>query len=1206
MKVKESFVSRPLRREIIKLRTLIVMGVVSLFFFIHAIAVASERGNFLLYLLLMTTLTYFCLKALHEWYHYFSISAPAPKQPDRIYTVDVFTTFCAGEPYDMLRQTLEAAVQMDYPSFVVWCCDEADDPLVRNICLELGVRHVTRTDKKDAKAGNINNALKLAKGELCLVLDPDHVPAPGFLKAVVPFFDDPGIGFVQVVQAYYNHPESLVAKGAAQQTYQFYGPMMMSMHAYGTVQAIGANCTFRRTALDSIGGHAAGLAEDMHTAMRLHAKGWRSVYHPAVLSRGLVPSTLSAYYKQQLKWSRGTFELLVTTYPRLFRKFTWRQRLHYFTLPFHYAGGLIFLINFLIPILSLLTGEMPLNIDITEFALASFPLFTMILLIRHYVQHWVAEETERGIHVVGGFLQIGTWWVHLLGMCYTLIRKKVPYIPTPKHGNDHTPLALNLPNLLVITASLLAIVFGLNYDLNPYSLFMAALAGVNVCIMVVVLLISKNEQRDWDGEPSRARKVKMGFWKWRHGVYAFMRKYAIICAMIVLVVAVWAYLSGDAATSPGKESGLLSGNGQFYWGRVTNGMHSGKLSGLTKVLVFDVQQLDENVLLPKMNSIVLEGAIPFIRCALNVPDKNTLRMLANGAYDSAWQAAASQLAKVNYPVFLNITQQTPQYDGQDSSGILFREIWERVHSIFENAGAAQFVWVWNADHSSLLPEGYPGRRFVDWLMVNIKDGTGNASFDSLYTKWHEQSLFNSGMPVMVAAPFQSGSGFNLLWWNAAIKTIHTKFPEVMGAVVEAEQGPFSQLDSLQVHWKNELRPVVDATLLAESGLKEKNKHKEARIRHLPDSLRGIVYDKGYHWFRNKHEPSRKALELDFREMKNAGINTVLRSMPGIYDQNIIHVADETGMALIPRVWPDFDIAHLNDEKLLDRERNRIHQLVKKRSGQTNIIAWSIGGDMLDAIERRFPAPAGFALRAKYLDWLEQVCSMLHETDTTRPVCIDVLWDERGAARLKLLKKLVPSADVFLLTADSTNKKALNAPLHEKTVWGNLPAHWWGKLEKPGQGPLILPAWQDMQSSSGVMLNGVIDLDGNRKESYDSMMKYWNPQWQTTRKETLPEIKILKPAKVVLEKEVLTYNLLFRNAMQHDWKLLPDSSHSFKIEWFLVKTDGYGSYQNMVPVGRGAVLQLTIPHAPLYYRLYVKISRDGYTRTTISTLNIPLY
>jgi cellulose synthase (UDP-forming) len=109
---------------------------------------------------------------------------------------------------------------------------------------------------------------------------------------------------------------------------------MMTMNSYGTVNAIGANCVFRRKALDSIGGHAPGLSEDMHTAMQLFAKGWKSIYVPQIFSKGLVPSSLTSFYKQQLKWSRGTLDLLVTVFPKLFRHFTWRQRIHFGVLPF--------------------------------------------------------------------------------------------------------------------------------------------------------------------------------------------------------------------------------------------------------------------------------------------------------------------------------------------------------------------------------------------------------------------------------------------------------------------------------------------------------------------------------------------------------------------------------------------------------------------------------------------------------------------------------------------------------------------------------------------------------------------------------------------------------------------------------------------------------------------------------------------------------
>ncbi|MEM9790679.1 MAG: glycosyltransferase, partial [Planctomycetota bacterium] len=165
---------------------------------------------------------------------------------------------------------------------------------LKQVCQDLGVIHVYRgEDKTDAKAGNINFALEhYATGEIAVVLDPDHQPRPDFLDKTVPYFENPKVGFVQCVQAYSNQNDSLIAKGAAEHTYHFYGPMMMSMNTYGTVQAIGANCTFRRAALDSIGGHAAGLSEDMHTSMRLHSAGWESVYVPENLSRGLVPSTL--------------------------------------------------------------------------------------------------------------------------------------------------------------------------------------------------------------------------------------------------------------------------------------------------------------------------------------------------------------------------------------------------------------------------------------------------------------------------------------------------------------------------------------------------------------------------------------------------------------------------------------------------------------------------------------------------------------------------------------------------------------------------------------------------------------------------------------------------------------------------------------------------------------------------------------------------
>ncbi|MCF0052642.1 glycosyltransferase [Dyadobacter sp. LJ53] len=544
--MKRISITPPSKKELITLRVMIFIGCLAIVFFLYNVLDRSVRGYAPLYWMLMVTLLFTCLKLLYEWYHYLYITVPETPPLNRNFTVDIFTTFCAGEPYEMILETLKAVKAITYPH-ETYLCDEANDPFLKEVCHQLGVHHVTRTDKINAKAGNINNALKQSTGELCVVLDPDHVPLPDFLDPIVPHFVHPEIGYVQVVQAYKNGDESLIAKGAAQQTYQFYGPIMMTMNKYGTVLAIGANCTFRRTALDSIGGHAAGLAEDLHTSMQLHAKGWKSVYVPEVMARGLVPSTLSAYYKQQLKWSRGVFDLLVTAYPKLFSQFTWRQKLHYGILPLHYMSGIIYLINFLIPVIALCFDISPMRMDVSEFGLAVFPLIASIVLIRHFVQWWVMEEEERGFHMVGGLLLIGSWWIFILGLVYTIIGKKVPYVPTPKDGNEANNWPLNVPNLVVLGISAAAIGYGLLTDWNPYNLVMAGFAGLNCLFMCFTIAASRQQQfrllrasHPWlDAVMGRVKFVKGALWILRHQLYTGLRSTAMLVTLLLL--GVWIY-----------------------------------------------------------------------------------------------------------------------------------------------------------------------------------------------------------------------------------------------------------------------------------------------------------------------------------------------------------------------------------------------------------------------------------------------------------------------------------------------------------------------------------------------------------------------------------------------------------------------------------------------------------------------------------------
>lgn len=390
----------PTLKDIWTVRILAALGLVCLLILWVRLLAVEVRGAPWFYWPILVTLSYRMLWWTMEWLNYIRPKFAAHTKPRRHWTVDVLTTACPGEPRGMILRTLIAMSAIRYPH-ENYLCDEGDDPVLKEACQALGIHHITRKHKTDAKAGNINNALKQATGEVVVVLDPDHEPAPFLLERVLGHFEDPAVGFVQSVQAYRNQHESYVADGAAKQTYLFYGPLMIGMNAYGTTQAIGANCVFRRVALDSIGGHAAGLSEDMHTTMRLYAKGWRSVYVPEILTRGLVPSSLSAFCKQQLKWACGSMELLLQEYPKLFRGMTPWQRLHYLLAPAYFLRGLTSAIDILVPISCLLLGGTPLRMNPMELIALYAPVLVIAAILRQRAQRWVIEKDDCGAHFVG-------------------------------------------------------------------------------------------------------------------------------------------------------------------------------------------------------------------------------------------------------------------------------------------------------------------------------------------------------------------------------------------------------------------------------------------------------------------------------------------------------------------------------------------------------------------------------------------------------------------------------------------------------------------------------------------------------------------------------------------------------------------------------------------------------------------------------------
>jgi hypothetical protein len=661
------------------------------------------------------------------------------------------------------------------------------------------------------------------------VLDPDHAPFPQFLDEVLPYFNDLKIGFVQVPQMYKNAPHTWIAQSAAQQTYLFYGPLMMGMNSYGTVQAIGANCTFRRKALDSIGGHAAGLSEDMHTAMRLHAKGWKSVYHPSIITRGLVPANIGAYYKQQLKWSRGTFELLFTVFPLLLKQFSWRQRLHYLLLPLHFAAGLIVLIDISIPIVSLITGEAPVFFNSGGLFWLVIPVLCSIFLVRQYAQRWLMEKHERGFHFSGGILLFGTWWVYTVGFLYTLFRVKVPYIPTPKDNERSNNLRLHIPSMLVCCSAAAAIAYGLHRDWNPYNFIAAGFAASTVFMLLLVILASQQVflQEIKSGIRRHAR-VRSGVRlliesknKFLSFFYAILRINApvlLTCSVIVTCV-LFAFATKYQQNDSRGPSALLN-TGGFYTGVYLPGADQNiSFAGINAfskainrpvsiVSFYEAWTGDSIGYFPRnqLNRIAANGSIPMITWEPWVShfpanpqwpqlkeEKKAMAAIAAGVFDNYIHKYAANIHAYNSPVFIRFAQEpgNPAYPWSNTGGNTaqeYKNAWRHIVKIFSAEAAGNVVWVWNPWQAGNMMEYYPGNDYVDWAGItclNYGDASSDGkwrSFKTLYHPYRDQ-LLSVHKPIMLAEFGSTNYGGQALdWLLQAVDTIGNAYAEIRSII----------------------------------------------------------------------------------------------------------------------------------------------------------------------------------------------------------------------------------------------------------------------------------------------------------------------------------------------------------------------------------------------------------------------------------------
>jgi cellulose synthase (UDP-forming) len=272
---------------------------------------------------------------------------PLPEDISVWPSVDVYIP-TYNETLQVVSNTVLGAMAMDYPRdrMRVYLLDDGRRPEFAAFAEEVGCGYITRDDNKFAKAGNLNHAMTRTDSDLIAIFDSDHIPTRAFLQMTVgSFLENENVALVQTPHHFYSPDpfERNVSGGSAvpNEGQLFYGLVQEGNDFWNSAFFCGSCAVLRREALDDVGGFATEtVTEDAHTALKMHRRGWDSIYVRLPLAAGLATERLALHIGQRMRWARGMTQIFRLDNPLFGRGLTLAQRLCYLNAMLHFFFAL--------------------------------------------------------------------------------------------------------------------------------------------------------------------------------------------------------------------------------------------------------------------------------------------------------------------------------------------------------------------------------------------------------------------------------------------------------------------------------------------------------------------------------------------------------------------------------------------------------------------------------------------------------------------------------------------------------------------------------------------------------------------------------------------------------------------------------------------------------------------------------------------------
>lgn len=225
-----------------------------------------------------------------------------------------------NEPPEMVRETLQALARLDYPNYEVLVLDNntTDESIwkpVQEYCDKLGLnfRFFHLENWPGYKAGALNYGLTQTAddAQIVAVIDSDYIVDPSWLRKLVPYFDNPEVGFVQAPQDYRDHDENLFKSLCHWEYAGFFKLGMVQRNEFNAIIQHGTMTMIRRSALEKVGNWGEWcICEDSELGLRLYREGYDSVYVKDSFGKGVTPDNLGSYMTQRFRWVYGAMQIM--------------------------------------------------------------------------------------------------------------------------------------------------------------------------------------------------------------------------------------------------------------------------------------------------------------------------------------------------------------------------------------------------------------------------------------------------------------------------------------------------------------------------------------------------------------------------------------------------------------------------------------------------------------------------------------------------------------------------------------------------------------------------------------------------------------------------------------------------------------------------------------------------------------------------------